>query len=227
MCLAIPAQIVEFVDQDRFLARVQVSGVRRIVNVALVAGGDDGAEVGDWVLLHVGFAISRIDEHEGAGHTAGAPSAGRDLRAGAGRLALESGVLRRVHRVSGDPPRSASASVGELLERAADRLARACHALARAFARSGTPIACGEGGAATDAAHVAAEFMPSPGVSKLEATRQAPLGLLLAPGKSGRPHRHSSLALGRQGAAPARHRFAGHPRHALRALAEAPQHEPA
>ena len=64
MCLAIPAQIVEFVDQDRFLARVQVSGVRRIVNVALVAGGDDGAEVGDWVLLHVGFAISRIDEHE-------------------------------------------------------------------------------------------------------------------------------------------------------------------
>ncbi len=64
MCLAIPAQIVEFVDEAGFLARVQVSGVRRIVNVALVTGGDDGAEVGDWVLLHVGFAISRINEDE-------------------------------------------------------------------------------------------------------------------------------------------------------------------
>ncbi len=64
MCLAIPAQIIEFVDAERFLARVHVASVRRIVNVALVAGGDDGAEVGDWVLLHVGFAISRIDEDE-------------------------------------------------------------------------------------------------------------------------------------------------------------------
>ena len=64
MCLAIPAQIVEFVDTERFLARVEVSGVRRIVNVALVSGGDDAAEVNDWVLLHVGFAISRIDEDE-------------------------------------------------------------------------------------------------------------------------------------------------------------------
>lgn len=64
MCLAIPAQIVEFVDAERFLARVEVSGVRRIVNVALVSGGDDGADVGDWVLLHVGFAISCIDEDE-------------------------------------------------------------------------------------------------------------------------------------------------------------------
>ena len=64
MCLAIPAQIVEFLDAERFLARVEVSGVRRIVNVALVSGGDDAAEVSDWVLLHVGFAISRIDVHE-------------------------------------------------------------------------------------------------------------------------------------------------------------------
>jgi hydrogenase expression/formation protein HypC len=64
MCLAIPAQIVEFIDEERFLARVQVSGVRRIVNVALVTGGDDGAVIGDWILLHVGFAMSRIDEDE-------------------------------------------------------------------------------------------------------------------------------------------------------------------
>jgi hydrogenase expression/formation protein HypC len=64
MCLAIPAQIVELVDEERFLARVQVAGVRRTVNVALVTGGEDGAGVGDWVLLHVGFAMSRIDEDE-------------------------------------------------------------------------------------------------------------------------------------------------------------------
>ncbi|MGZ8649846.1 MAG: HypC/HybG/HupF family hydrogenase formation chaperone [Solirubrobacteraceae bacterium] len=64
MCLAIPAQIVEFVDSEWFLAKVDVSGVRRVVNVALVSGGTDGVGVGDWVLLHVGFAMSRIDEHE-------------------------------------------------------------------------------------------------------------------------------------------------------------------
>jgi hydrogenase expression/formation protein HypC len=64
MCLAIPAQIVEFVDSEQFLAQVDVSGVRRVVNVALVSGGTDGVAVGDWVLLHVGFAMSRIDEHE-------------------------------------------------------------------------------------------------------------------------------------------------------------------
>ena len=64
MCLAIPAQIVEFCDPERFLARVDVSGVRRVANVALVSGGEDGAEVGDWVLIHVGFAISRVDEQE-------------------------------------------------------------------------------------------------------------------------------------------------------------------
>lgn len=64
MCLAIPGQIVEFCDPERFLARVEVAGVRRVVNVALVSGGADGVEVGDWVLIHVGFALSRVDERE-------------------------------------------------------------------------------------------------------------------------------------------------------------------
>ena len=64
MCLAIPARIVEFCDPERFLARVEVSGVRRVVNVALVSGGPDGVELGDWVLIHVGFAISQVDEEE-------------------------------------------------------------------------------------------------------------------------------------------------------------------
>ena len=64
MCLAIPGQIVEFCDPERFLARVDVSGVRRVINVALLSGGPDGVQVGGWVLVHVGFAIAAIDEQE-------------------------------------------------------------------------------------------------------------------------------------------------------------------
>jgi hydrogenase expression/formation protein HypC len=64
MCLAIPGQIVEMVDEANRLAKVDVAGVRRSVNVGLL--DEDGAAVGtgDWVLIHVGFAISRIDEEE-------------------------------------------------------------------------------------------------------------------------------------------------------------------
>ena len=65
MCLAIPGQIVEVVDPVNRLARVDVAGVRRNVNVGLL-GDDDGhgPHPGDWVLIHVGFAISQIDEDE-------------------------------------------------------------------------------------------------------------------------------------------------------------------
>lgn len=62
MCLGIPAQVVRFEDDERHIATVEVSGVRRKVNVDLVT--PDGLDVGDWVLLHVGFAISKIDEEE-------------------------------------------------------------------------------------------------------------------------------------------------------------------
>lgn len=64
MCLGIPGRVVEFVDPARHLARVDVSGVRRTINVGLVT--PDGLDVGDWVLVHVGFALSRIDEDEAA-----------------------------------------------------------------------------------------------------------------------------------------------------------------
>ena len=60
MCLAIPAQIVELVDAEGRIAKVEISGVRRNVSVALCPEAD----VSDWVLVHVGFALSRIDEHE-------------------------------------------------------------------------------------------------------------------------------------------------------------------
>jgi hydrogenase expression/formation protein HypC len=64
MCLGIPGQIVEIVDNDNRVAKVEVSGVRRNVDVGLLWDGPDAVGVGDWVLIHVGFAISRIDEAE-------------------------------------------------------------------------------------------------------------------------------------------------------------------
>jgi hydrogenase expression/formation protein HypC len=64
MCLAIPGQIVEIVDEPNRLAKVDVAGVRRTINVGLVDDDDSDTGIGDWVLVHVGFAISRIDEEE-------------------------------------------------------------------------------------------------------------------------------------------------------------------
>jgi hydrogenase expression/formation protein HypC len=63
MCLAIPGRVVEVVDEQNRLAKVDVAGVRRTVNIGLF-DGDEAIEPGDWVLIHVGFAISRIDEDE-------------------------------------------------------------------------------------------------------------------------------------------------------------------
>jgi hydrogenase expression/formation protein HypC len=60
VCLAIPGQIIEVQDAEHHLALVEVAGVRRRVNVGLI----DDAAAGDWVLIHVGFAMSRIDEAE-------------------------------------------------------------------------------------------------------------------------------------------------------------------
>jgi hydrogenase expression/formation protein HypC len=57
MCLAIPAQVCELSDHDR-LALVDILGVRRKVSVDLLC--DDPPIVGDWVLVHVGFALSKI-----------------------------------------------------------------------------------------------------------------------------------------------------------------------
>ena len=60
MCLAIPGRVVEILDEERRLAKVDVSGVLRTVNVGLL----DGVRDGDWVLIHVGFALSKVDEDE-------------------------------------------------------------------------------------------------------------------------------------------------------------------
>ena len=64
MCLAIPGQVIELVDAANYIAKVEVAGVRRNVNVGLLVDEDGGVGPGDWVLIHVGFAISRVDEEE-------------------------------------------------------------------------------------------------------------------------------------------------------------------
>lgn len=62
MCLAIPGKIVEIVDEENQIAKVEVGGVRRNVNIGMLDKED--ARIGDYVLIHVGFAMSKIDEKE-------------------------------------------------------------------------------------------------------------------------------------------------------------------
>jgi len=64
VCLGIPGEVIEFVPDQPDLARVAVSGVKRVINIGLLA--DEKVETGDWVLIHVGFALSKIDEAEAA-----------------------------------------------------------------------------------------------------------------------------------------------------------------
>lgn len=66
MCLGIPGQIVAITDPARHMAMAEISGVRREVNVAPIMGTDIAQTVGKWALIHVGFAMSEIDETEAA-----------------------------------------------------------------------------------------------------------------------------------------------------------------
>jgi hydrogenase expression/formation protein HypC len=62
MCLGIPGEVVELLPDRPDLAKVDVSGVRRAINIGLLE--DQVVEPGDWVLIHVGFALSKMDEDE-------------------------------------------------------------------------------------------------------------------------------------------------------------------
>ena len=68
MCLGVPGQIVEIVDSELLIAVADVAGVRRKVNITCIVNDDHSADdcIGDWVLIHVGFAMARIDEAEAA-----------------------------------------------------------------------------------------------------------------------------------------------------------------
>jgi len=62
MCLGIPGEVIEILADRPDLARVDVSGVKRAINIGLLS--EETVEPGDWVLIHVGFALSKIDEEE-------------------------------------------------------------------------------------------------------------------------------------------------------------------
>jgi hydrogenase expression/formation protein HypC len=62
MCLGIPGEVIEILADRPDLAKVDVSGVKRAINIGLLEGEE--IKPGDWVLIHVGFALSRIDEKE-------------------------------------------------------------------------------------------------------------------------------------------------------------------
>lgn len=66
MCLGIPGRVIEIVDLADHRAVIQVEGVRREVNIGLLVDDEGGVSVGDWVLVHVGFAMAVIDEEEAA-----------------------------------------------------------------------------------------------------------------------------------------------------------------
>ena len=68
MCLGIPGQIVEISDTNNKLAIVNVGGVKREVNIACIVDDEHPASscIGDWVLVHVGFAMNRINEKDAA-----------------------------------------------------------------------------------------------------------------------------------------------------------------
>ncbi len=68
MCLGVPGQIVEIVDLEALLAMAEVAGVRRRVNITCIVDETHPPQacIGDWVLIHVGFAMARIDEAEAA-----------------------------------------------------------------------------------------------------------------------------------------------------------------
>jgi len=62
MCLGIPGQVIEIVDADAHLAKVEVNGIKRIISIKLLA--EQNVIHGDWVLVHVGFAMAKIDQGE-------------------------------------------------------------------------------------------------------------------------------------------------------------------
>jgi hydrogenase expression/formation protein HypC len=81
MCLAIPGRVLEVVDEHNRLAKVDVAGVQRTVNIGLLDAEGDGVQVGDWVLIHVGFALSKVDQEEAAATLALLRGMGADFEA--------------------------------------------------------------------------------------------------------------------------------------------------
>lgn len=84
MCLAIPGQVIEIADEELRHATVEIAGVRRVVNVGLLDG--EGVQPGEWVLVHVGFALAKVDEQEAAATLTLLRGLGRDFDDAIGEL---------------------------------------------------------------------------------------------------------------------------------------------
>lgn len=78
MCLGIPGQVVDILDVEQALAKVEVSGAQRSVSLRLL--DDEPVGPGDWVLVHVGFAMARIDEEEAAATLSQLEALGREYQ---------------------------------------------------------------------------------------------------------------------------------------------------
>ncbi len=68
MCLGIPGQIIEINDTNDKLATVNIGGVKRQINIACIVDEEHSPQscIGEWVLVHVGFAMNRINQEEAA-----------------------------------------------------------------------------------------------------------------------------------------------------------------
>ncbi len=98
MCLAIPGKIVEIVDVENQIAKVEVGGVKRNINIGML----DETRIGDYVLIHVGFAMSKIDEKEAAetlrvlqelGTYQPGPTKPSSFKSGESSIALRAGMI--------------------------------------------------------------------------------------------------------------------------------------
>jgi hydrogenase expression/formation protein HypC len=94
MCLGIPGRITEIVDPETMTAMVEVGGVRRPINISFIVadGAQPSAYLGEWVLVHVGFAMSHIDEAEASRTLA--------LLTQLGEMQAEMDVMRRSDEAS-------------------------------------------------------------------------------------------------------------------------------
>jgi hydrogenase expression/formation protein HypC len=75
VCLGIPGRIVAFDASTDQLARAEVMGAQRVINIGLLA--DEGVAIGDWVIVHLGFALEIIDEDGAAAAREGLELMGR------------------------------------------------------------------------------------------------------------------------------------------------------
>ncbi|MBI1180647.1 MAG: HypC/HybG/HupF family hydrogenase formation chaperone [Alphaproteobacteria bacterium] len=99
MCLGVPGRIVAISDRENALGVVEIAGVRREVNLICVIGDGRSADdcIGEWVLVHVGFAMSRLDEAEAAATL---------------RLLAELGEIETGSTEAGSAPPSAAGAAG-------------------------------------------------------------------------------------------------------------------